>query len=303
MITDERLRALVDQVVSEMLGDAKPTAIPPPVSAAQRSMAAGETPTAAVGGEALPDIARIDLRARLSVPDPENAAEYLRLKARTPARLGVHRAGTRYRTETLLRLRADHAAAMDAVFTDVDEAFLARCQLPMVATLCATRDEFLTRPDLGRRLPEEAVARLKALCKANPQVQVFAADGLSSSAITANLETILPAIEQGLRAYGMEMGTPFFVKYGRVGVMDVVTEALGATITVVLIGERPGLATGESMSAYMTYKGRVGMPEAGRTVLSNIHAGGTPAAEAGAHIAHILKEMMAQGCSGLELKL
>lgn len=290
MLQDDKLREIITKVVTEMMaGGVQPT--PAAVAAA------------VADGDSLPDISTVDLRGHLAVPNPENEAEYMRLKARTPARLGVYRAGPRYKTETLLRFRADHAVAMDAVFTDVDEAFLAKHNLMEVSTLCSSRDEHLTRPDLGRRFSDESIALIKSKCKPNPQVQVYASDGLSSTAIIANLETILPAIEQGLRAYNLEMGTPFFVKYGRVGAMDAVTQALGATVTVVLIGERPGLATGESMSAYMTYKGTVGMAEAGRTVVSNIHSGGTPAAEAGAHIAHIIHEMMTQKCSGLDLKL
>jgi ethanolamine ammonia-lyase small subunit len=192
---------------------------------------------------------------------------------------------------------------MDAVFTDVPESFLQENGLFEAQTRCTSRDEHLTRPDLGKQLDDESLKEIKAKCKPNPKVQIYASDGLSSTAITANLKDIMPAIQSGLKAYNLEAGTPFFVKFGRVGAMDAVTEALGAEVTVVLIGERPGLATGESMSAYMTYKGKVGMPEAGRTVVSNIHSGGTPAVEAGAHIAGVINEMIKQKCSGLDLKL
>lgn len=100
----------------------------------------------------MPDLSKVDLRAELAVPDPANAEEYLNMKARTPARLGVWRAGPRYRTKTYLRFRADHAVAMDAVFTDVPEDFLAANGLFQVTTRCTSKDEFLTRPDLGRLL-------------------------------------------------------------------------------------------------------------------------------------------------------
>ena len=128
-------------------------------------------------------------------------------------------------------------------------------------------------------------------------------DGLSSKAIEANTKDVLPAIIQGLQTYGIDVGTPFFVKYGRVGAMDVISEETGADVTCVLIGERPGLVTAESMSAYIAYKGTVGMPEARRTVVSNIHKGGTPPVEAGAHIAEIIKKMLEKKASGLDLKL
>lgn len=309
MISDEKILEIVSRVVTEVVGiQAQGSA------AAASGMGAGAGAyagaAAGMGAGALaydaseyPDISEINLKEQLLVPNPKNAAEYLRLKAKTPARIGVYRAGPRYKTETLLRFRADHAVAMDAVFTDVPEAFIQENGLFEVQSRCTSRDEHLTRPDLGRQLDDEAVKAIKAKCKQSPKVQIFASDGLSSTAIVANLKDIMPAIIQGLKSYGLEAGTPFFVKYGRVGAMDAVTEALNADVTVVLIGERPGLATGESMSAYMTYKGTVGMPEAGRTVVSNIHKGGTPAVEAGAHIAGIISEMIKQKCSGLDLKL
>ncbi len=287
-VSDEKLREIVSQVVSEIVG--KQSA---PVAKSAPVVSEGE----------LPDISTVNMREYFSVPNPVNREEYMRLKAKTPARLGVYRAGPRYRTETLLRFRADHAVAMDAVFTDVDEQLIESCGMFAVSSRCSSRDEHLTRPDLGRQFDDETVALLKSKCKPNPKVQIYCSDGLSSTAITANIKEIMPAILQGLKSFGLDAGTPFFVKFGRVGAMDAVTEALGAEVTVVLIGERPGLATGESMSAYMTYKGTVGMPEAGRTVVSNIHSGGTPAVEAGAHIAHLINEMMKQKASGLDLKL
>ena len=99
------------------------------------------------------------------------------------------------------------------------------------------------------------------------------------------------------------MGTPFFVKYGRVGVMDEISELTGAEVTCTLIGERPGLITAESMSAYIAYKATVGMPEARRTVVSNIHRGGTNPAEAGAFIAELCCRMLKEKASGLDLKV
>ena len=172
-----------------------------------------------------------------------------------------------------------------------------------VQTLCETKDMYLTRPDLGRRFSQETLAELQQRCKRNPDVQLVVSDGLSSTSVSANLRDILPAILQGLSSTGVSVGTPFFIKYGRVGAMDAVTEALGSKVTVILLGERPGLATGESMSAYMTYGGYVGIPEASRTVVSNIHRGGTNPAEAGAFIAELCGRMLKEKASGLALKL
>lgn len=251
----------------------------------------------------LEDITKLDIKEIINVKNPANRAELLKYKGKTPARVGIGRAGCRYTTDTMLRFRADHASAVDAVYTDVPEEFLKKNNLFTIKTRCNSKDEYLTRPDLGRRLDEESVAILKEKVKKNPQVQVFVSDGLSSTAIEANIEDVLPALLNGLKSYGIETGTPFFVKYGRVGAADEVSEITGAEVTCVLIGERPGLATSESMSAYITYKGYIGIPEAKRTVVSNIHKNGTPAVEAGAHIAHIIKKILDAKASGQDLKL
>lgn len=251
----------------------------------------------------LQDITKIDLRDVIELKNPANRAELMKYKKKTPARIGISRAGTRYTTNTMLRFRADHASAVDAVYTDVSEEFLNANNLFTIQTKCHSKDEYMTRPDLGRRLSEESIAILKEKAKKSPKVEIFVSDGLSSTAIEANVEDTLPAIINGLKSYGIEAGTPFFLKYGRVGAADEVSEVLDAEVTCVLIGERPGLATSESMSAYITYKGYVGIPESKRTVVSNIHKNGTPASEAGAHIAHIIKKILDAKASGQDLKL
>lgn len=295
MVSENELRKIVEQILIELDTAKKEQTSPCEICKTELADCCED--------EFIPDITKVDLKTQVLVPNPENPEGLLRMKQATPARLGVWRAGPRYKTETLLRFRADHAVAMDAVFTDVSEEFLKEMNLFSVKTLCRNKDEFLTRPDLGRKFDDETVKIIKEKCVKAPQVQIYVADGLSSTAIEANIRDILPAITQGLEGYGVKVGTPFFVKYGRVPSMDVISEATGADVTCVLIGERPGLATGESMSAYMAYKATVNMPEARRTVVSNIHKGGTPAVEAGAHIAHILKQMLDKKASGIDLKL
>ena len=199
--------------------------------------------------------------------------------------------------------RAAHSAAQDAVFSDVDQDFVDSLGLFTVQTMCENKDIYLTRPDLGRRLSKEAVETIREKCEKNPQVQIFVSDGLSSAAVAANTKDVLNGILQGLKSSGVKVGTPFFLKYGRVGSMDEVSELTGADVTCVLIGERPGLITATSMSAYIAYKATVGMPEARRTVVSNIHSAGTNPAEAGAHIADIIKLILEKKKSGTELKL
>ncbi len=294
---DEKdLRSIIEQVLTEMnVSGAKP---------AEKAAAACACESAPeVEDGCIPDITEIDIRKQYLVKNPENGEEYAELKMNAPCRLGIGKAGARYNTLPQLEFRAAHSAAQDAVFNDVDAEFVEKMGLWTVQTQCDSKDTYLTRPDLGRKLSPEAVETIKAKCKKNPTVQIYVADGLSSAAVAANIGDLLPAILQGLESYKIDVGTPFFVKYGRVGVMDEISELTGATVTCTLIGERPGLITAESMSAYIAYKATVGMPEARRTVVSNIHRAGTIPAEAGAHIAEIIKIMLDKKASGTDLKL
>jgi len=259
--------------------------------------------TSVVENGYIPDITENDIREQYLVAEPLHKEEYADLKFNAPCRLGIGKAGARFKTLPQLQFRAAHSAAQDAVFNDVDQEFVDNLGLFSVQTECESKDVYLTRPDLGRKLTPEAASAIKEKCKKSPRVQIYVADGLSSASVAANVGDLLPAIEQGLKRHGVEIGTPFFVKYGRVGVMDEISELLDAEVTCTLIGERPGLITAESMSAYICYRATVGMPEARRTVVSNIHRSGTIAAEAGAHIADIIKTILEKKVSGTDLKL
>lgn len=296
---DEKdLKQIIEQVLAEMHVDA---AAAPAVASAVAAASASGAP--AVEDGCLPDITEIDIRKQYLVDNPENGEQYAELKANAPCRLGIGKAGARYKTLPQLEFRAAHSAAQDAVFTDVDPAFIEQMGLMTVQTRCESKDVYLTRPDLGRKLSDEGIALIREKCKKNPTVQIYVSDGLSSAAVAANIPDLLPALVQGLQSYKIDVGTPFFVKYGRVGVMDEISELTGAEVICTLIGERPGLITAESMSAYIVYKATVGMPEARRTVVSNIHRAGTNPAEAGAHIAEIIKIMLDKKVSGTDLKL
>ena len=250
----------------------------------------------------LPDITAVDLRKAYFVKNPADGAAFQRLKAKTSARLGLGRAGTRYETFSYLRFRADHAAAQDSVFSLVPEAFYRDHDLPMVQTMCRDKDEYLTRPDLGRRFDEKNQAIIQKVCGQNPKVLLVIGDGLSSDAITANALDCAAAIRQGLKTHGIELGKTLFIQFARVGASDHIGEITGAELVCMLVGERPGLTTSESMSAYITYRPRPGIAESKRTVVSNIHRHGTNALEAGAHIADLMARMLEQKASGVDLR-
>ena len=233
--------------------------------------------------------------------DPADPEALERMLKRTTARIGVGKAGPRLKTRTLLALRADHAQARDAVMKDVDPKVLESAGLFTVQTLCEDKNTYITRPDLGRKLNPEAVQTLQQRCVRNPDVQIYVSDGLSSTAVEANVNKILPVITEALQAKGLKVGTPFYLRFGRVGAQEHVSETLGAKVVCVLLGERPGLATAESMSAYITYNAYVGMPESKRTVVSNIHKNGTAAVEAGAYIAEVIAKILEQKASGVDL--
>ena len=262
--------------------------------------AAGSGETGAC--EACRDITAKACRDITMLDHPQDAEALARMKKKTTARIGVGRAGPRLNTRTMLTLRADHAKARDAVFLDVPGELIEKLGLFTVQTKCAEKNQFLTRPDLGRQLSEEGARAVKERCAPNPDVQVFLADGLSSTAVEANAETILGLLLDALKDRGLTVGTPFFVRFGRVAVEDQVAELVGAKVVCVVIGERPGLGSAESMSAYIAYNARVGMPEARRTVVSNIHKDGISAAEAGAYIAELIEKIYHAKASGVELQ-
>lgn len=250
----------------------------------------------------LSDISEINIREQLLVPNPHNRQGYLKMKASTSARLGLWRCGPRYKTQSILRFRADHAAAQDSVFSYVNPELIKDMHFIAIQTLCHSKDEYLTRPDLGRRFSKENEEKIKENITSHPKIQVIVGDGLSSAAIEANIREIIPSIKQGLNYYGLDCKNPIFVQYCRVGVMDQVGEITDADVVCMLIGERPGLATAKSMSAYIAYRPTMGMPEMRRTVVSNIHSQGVPPVEAGAYISELLYKMLKYKKSGLDLK-
>ena len=223
------------------------------------------------------------------------------LRKHTPARIAVGRAGTRPKTSAWLQFRFDHAAAVDAVYGEVSEELLSRMALFKVNTKVLDKEEYLRRPDFGRKLSEESKNLIKTKCKMQPTVQIIVSDGLSAKAVEKNAEDVYLALCQSLSLANIDTGTPFYIEKGRVAVMDEVGEILQPEIMVLLIGERPGLASPESLSAYFCYRPRIGTVEAERMVISNIHKGGIPSAEAGAHLCTVIQKILHYQASGIHL--
>ena len=264
-------------------------------------MATGQLDIPTAADKPCQDITSAECKASPLLDKPQDAEALERMIKRTTARIGVGRAGPRLKTQTLLALRADHAQARDAVMKDVEPKFLENAGLFTVQTLCEDKNTYITRPDLGRQLSPDAVKTLKERCIPNPDVQIYVSDGLSSTAVEANATKILPVITEALQSKGLKVGTPFYLRFGRVGAQEHIAETLGAKVVCTLLGERPGLATAESMSAYITYNAYVGMPESKRTVVSNIHKNGTAAVEAGAYVAEVVTKILEQKASGVDL--
>ena len=299
MLDEKNLKAMIETILSEMVGEVEAPKVNnvEPVLAVKEDKKSSEIEEGCV-----PDITEVDIRKQFLVPHATDPEGYQKMKSYTPARLGLWRAGTRYMTQSTLRFRADHAAAQDAVFSYVDEALIKEMNFIPIETKCIDKDEYVTRPDLGRQLSDEMSEIVKNNTTHGAKVQMVVGDGLSSAAIGANIKDIIPSIKQGLKMFNLSFDEVIFVKHSRVPVMDKIGEITDAEVVCLLIGERPGLVTAESMSAYIAYKPTVGMPEARRTVISNIHRGGTPAVEAGAYIAEIIKEMIDKKKSGIDLK-
>jgi ethanolamine ammonia-lyase small subunit len=205
-------------------------------------------------------------------------------------------------------LRQDHAVARDAVRAEFDlkkdlgAGFVEQWKLFIVSTMAASKEEYLRRPDLGRRLDENARGQLAARCAPNADLQIVIGDGLSVTAVSAQVPSLLPMLAEKARLRRWTMGQTFAVQYCRVGVMNDVGELLKPGVVLLVIGERPGLATAESLSAYMAYQPRAGHNDSRRNLISNIHARGVSTESAASRIINLAKLMMRQQASGVEIK-
>lgn len=230
-----------------------------------------------------------------------------KVRACTPARIFVER-GPAYTTQMQLDLRSAHAAAVDAVWSEFDPShdlpagFLAQWQMFVVSSQAESKSQFLLRPDLGRRLNEAGRDLIRSNCPPSPDLQIVLGDGLSAPALAMQAPALFPLVLERARAHGWSIGRPFVVRYCRVGIMNDVGDLVAPHVLVLLIGERPGLATAESLSAYMAYSPRAGHSDADRNLISNIHQRGIHVEDAADRIVDLASRMLALKHSGTGLK-
>ncbi len=294
-MNEQKIQDIVATVLTQLGESITPSAVTKVVDAAL-------TPQIPISEDALPDLGELQFKKWNGISDACDPKVNDDLIRQTDARVCKGRTGPRPRTIALLRFLADHSRSKDTVIKNVDSAWLQERNLIEIQSCATDKDEYLTRPDLGRKLNDAAKALLQEKCSKSPQVQVILSDGLSLDAVTVNHDEIFPALMNGLKNAGLTVGSPIFLRFGRVKAQDEIGQILDAEVNVLLVGERPGLGQSESLSCYAVYKPTADTVESDRTVISNIHAGGTPPVEAAAIIVDLVKTMLAQKASGINLK-
>jgi ethanolamine ammonia-lyase small subunit len=245
------------------------------------------------------------------LPDAEHpraltawSAARQRAAALTPARVFLGSAGIAHRTVDALALRTDHAFARDAVDERLDlvSGPLAPLRLVELTTCVSDQAEHLLRPDLGRRLSDPSSATLARDGTRGADLQVIVGDGLSAAAVHAQVPELLPRLHALAAARNWTWGRPFAVRHCRVGVLNDIGETLDPKVVVLLIGERPGLGTARSLSAYLAHRPRSGCTDADRNLVSGIHERGTPVPEAAVRIMNFAAALMSARRSGVTVK-
>jgi ethanolamine ammonia-lyase small subunit len=249
-----------------------------------------------------------DKLAQPDSPETDLSEIVKKVRAQTPARLLAGRSGAAYRTTTQLELREAHAAARDAVraeldlFTNLGDDFIRKWNLFEVCSLAATKDEYLLRPDLGRHLNEKSRAEVSRRCTTSHDLQIVIGDGLSVTAIALQVPRLLPLLCEGAKTRALTVGEIFVIRHCRVGILNEIGELLEPKVAVLLIGERPGLATAESLSAYMAYRPKSSDTDANRNLISNIHARGVSPEQAAQRILNLAASMIKTQKSGFQLR-
>lgn len=232
------------------------------------------------------------------------------LRRLTAARIALGRTGGSLPTCELLAFGQAHAQARDAVHAPFDEHRLAGALRPLgfevlrLATDAVDRTEYLRRPDLGRRLDAASREALRQVVRpaGGFDLAVTLSDGLSAPAVIAQAPALLQELLPRLASEGWRIAPLVIVRHGRVAVSDEVGEILGARLSLVLLGERPGLGTADSLGAYFAHNPRPGRTDAERNCVSNIRPAGLPIPEAADTLHYLLSASRTRRLSGVQLK-
>lgn len=241
--------------------------------------------------------------ARVYSPRPERSAFAAEAARHTTALLGIGHVGTRYATDVVLQFQAELAVAHAAVGTELPDGWAEANGFVGVTTRVTSHREFLLRPDLGRRLSDDGLATLRAKCARGVDVQIIVADGLSAVACMQTGKQLHDAVARAVTARGLRVGTPVAARFARVWLEDEIGQETGAKVAMILLGERPGLGTGDGLSAYVVYGPKLGNTDGDRNMISNIHLRGTPPDEAAVRLAALAAAMIEQRTSGVTLDL
>ncbi len=242
---------------------------------------------------------------------PAQADAWQQLRSLTPARIALGHAGISLPTAAQLDFQFAHAQARDAVHLPFDHAALTQQlagrqrQTLTVHSSAPDRNVYLQRPDLGRKLSVESAEQLRRYADKHPQgfdLAVVVADGLSSLAVQRHGPPMLERIDELAAAEGWSVTPVTLVQQGRVAVADEVAQLLGARMVVILIGERPGLSSPDSLGLYFTYAPRVGLNDAARNCISNVRLEGMSYAMAAHKLSYLMREAWQRQISGVRLK-
>jgi ethanolamine ammonia-lyase small subunit len=241
--------------------------------------------------------------ARVYAARPETSSFAREAARHTTALVGIGHVGTRYATDVVLQFQAELAVAHAAVGALLPEDWAAANGFVGVKSRVTDHREFLLRPDLGRRLDEPSLATVRQQCQKGADVQVIVADGLSAVACSQTGKQLADHVARACAARGLSVGTPVAARFARVWLEDEIGQETGAKVAMILLGERPGLGTGDGLSAYVVYGPKIGNTDGDRNMISNIHARGIPPPEAADRLAALAAAMIEQRCSGVALDL
>jgi len=251
-----------------------------------------------------PPLPRVEPPPHRVFPSRRSRSRYAEeAAAHTTALLGIGHVGTRYATDVVLQFQAELAVAHEAVGTVLPAGWAEQHGLLGLSSRVRDHHEFLLRPDLGRRLDEASLDRLRQKARRGVDVQPILADGLSAVATMGSGLALLEAFSRECQERGWSVGTPMCARFARVWLEDEIGQEVGARVAAILLGERPGLGTGDGLSAYLVYGPRVGRTDGERNMMSNIHARGTPPEQAAKRLAVLVGAMLDQKTSGVKLDL